>query len=411
MNFRYKVRDSDGHISSGQGKAASRGAMLQSLKRRGLSPIAVIPEKQGGARKKDASAPSIWKTSIGRPVKDEEILLFTRDLFSLVRSGVPLVTGIRDIAGQIQNPGFRQALEQISEDINGGSKLSEALERHPKYFSPFYMSSVRAGEHAGRLEAILERLIRNLDHDVETRLLVKNAVRYPLIVLGFLAFAFGLIVTVVVPRIAAVFMRFDTELPLPTLILIAVGNFSQRYGLPLLALFVLTVAAVSKYRKTEKGRRIWDAVMLRLPVFGELVRKLSLSKFASTLQTLYASGVVLPEALEIASRVSGNVIIGSAIMSVSESVRAGQQLSETLRANRLFPPVVIRMVMTGEKTGTLEEMLGEIVDHYDRQIHYTTKSLGTMIEPILTVVLGLMILVLALGVFLPMWNVIKLFRH
>lgn len=419
MNFKYKVRDNSGQIISGVGIAETRQSLIRDLKNAGLVPIAVIPvrsaegktpgDETGGRLVRET--PSFLDRSWGRIVKDDELLLFTRDLYSLVHAGVPLVSGIRDIAEQTKNRSFRHVLNRVCDDINAGSKLSEALARHPDAFGAFYSSSVSAGEEAGQLENILQRLIENLDHDIETRLIIQNATRYPMIVLCFLGLAFSLIVTVVIPKIAVVYDRFSTTLPLPTRILIAVGNFFQNHGFLVLIIGMMTGAALFFFGKTARGQWFFDSAALKMPVFGDLAQKASLSKFASTLQTLYGSGIVLTDALGITAKVVGNRVIRKAVLGAEESMKAGLSLSEALKANHLFPPMVLRIVMTGEKTGNLEDMLGEITAHYDREIRYKAKTIGTFIEPMLTLFLGAMILILALGVFLPMWNVIRLFRH
>ncbi len=425
INFQYKIRDTDGKILSGFEEAASRESLMRALKGRGFSPIAVMAVQTAGTagrsvsdteirRRENKPAPaagSIFDITIGKAVRDEEILIFTRDLLSLVHSGVPLVSGLSDIAGQIRNPRLRRVAEDIARDVNAGSKLSEAFEKYPHIFSELYCHSIRAGEQAGRLEQVMERLAKTVERDLETSLTIKNAVRYPIIVLCFLAAAFTLMITFVIPKIAGMFSKFDTQLPLPTRFLLGLGEFFQNYGILILIAGVGAAIFISFYKKTKAGKLLWDGMKLGLPVFGSLFKKVALTRFATTLQTLYASGIVLPEALETSAHVADNAVVRAAILQAGVEVRQGKPLSEAMNQNRLFPPLVIRMMMMGEKTGNLDGMLGEVIGHYDREINYMTKSLTTLIEPILTVILGAMILVFALGVFLPMWNLIRLFKH
>lgn len=423
MNFQYKIRDTQGRILSGFEEASNRQSLLRALKGRGFLPIAVIQVQDAGAQSRTGSAvrptvpagggtrPSIFDITIGKAVKDEEILIFTRDLLSLVHSGVPLVSGLGDIATQIRNPRFRRVVEDVSRDINAGGKPSESFEKYPHIFSELYCQSVRAGEQAGRLEQVMERLAKTLEKDLETTLTIKNAVRYPLIVLCFLGAAFALMVTFVIPKISGMFAKFDTQLPLPTRFLIGLGDFLQHYGMVIVLIGIGAAIFISFYKKTKPGKFLWDGMKLGLPVFGALFKKVALVRFASTLQTLYASGVVVPDALEISAHVSNNEIVRAAILQAAGEVRQGKPVSEAMNQNRLFPPLVIRMMMMGEKTGDLDTMLGEVTQHYEREINYMTKSLTTLIEPLLTVILGVMILVFALGVFLPMWNLMRLFRH
>lgn len=420
MQFKYKAKDKAGHVSVGIADAASKQELASILKEQGLMPLAILPNRGGGAssggmapRARSAgkkSKRSVWDINLGgKVVKDEELLIFTRDLYSLVKAGVSLITGIDDLSTQVTNRNFRYVLEDIRDSINAGKKLSEALRMHPSVFSELYCNSIEAGEQAGRLEAIFEKLTETLEKDIETSQMVKNASRYPVIVLAALSIAFIVITVVVIPRLAKVFARFGSELPLPTRILIGLGDFVQNYGLFLLGGIIALIIALSAYFRSPKGSYVWDMLMLKAPVFGILNKKLSLLKFAGTLQMLYASGIVLTEALVTCSRVCGNKVIGRYIQEAGQEMRAGRALSDCLRAKRIFPPMVVRMIMMGEKTGNLENMLQEIVGHYDRDIRNMTKIIGTLIEPILTVMLGGMMMILALGVFMPMWNVIKMF--
>lgn len=419
MNFQYKTRDAQGRVASGIEEAASRTALIRGLEERGLVPIVVVPvssrrqteKKSAGARPLSRRKKPFWDIVIGRPIKDIDLLMFTRDLLSLAHSGIPIVSGLTDIIGQIRNRHFRYVLEDIRDAIASGSHLSEAFERYPAFFSNFFVNTIRAGEEAGRLEEVLGRMSKTLERDLDTTMTIKNAVRYPIIVLCFLGAAFAMMVTFVIPRIANMFSKFDAELPLPTRFLIALGDFFQNYGTSVLAGMVLFAVLLGMYKRTADGRYHWDLFKFYLPVFGGLFRKLALQRFAQTLQTLYASGVVLPSALEISANSVGNEVMTRAIRKAAEGVKLGKTLSDAFSEQRIFPPLVVRIVMVGERTGDLEDMLGEIIQHYDREINYMTKSLTTLIEPMLTVILGLMILVFALGVFLPLWNVIRLFRQ
>lgn len=418
MQYRYKVKNAAGHVSSGIASAASKQELIGLLKQQGLTALAIIPDRNSGKTSKGGrisysgsrSKRSVWDMNLGgKIVKNEELLIFTRDLYSLIKAGVSLVSGLDDLAAQVSNRNFKYVLEDIRDDINAGSKLSEALARHPSVFPILYIHSIQAGEQAGRLEGIFQKLTATLESDIETSQMVKNATRYPLIVLTALGIAFCVVVFVVIPKIAKVFARFGTDLPLPTRILIGLGDIGQRYGLLILGLIFVTVMSISFFIKTPKGHFFWDRLKLKMPVFGLLNKKLAILKFAGTLQMLYASGIVLTDAIATSARVCGNLYIGKSINAIGEQMKAGRSLSDCMKENKLFPKMVVRMLMMGEKTGNLETMLGEIVGHYDRDIRNMTKVIGTLIEPILTVMLGAMMMVLALGVFMPMWNVIKMF--
>lgn len=424
MNFQYKVRTADGRVLSEQTEAASRDELIQVLEDRGLQPLVVIPaprqkrKAQSQAEEKKQDPPvergprqSIFNRSIGAAVKDTEILMFTRDLYGVVHAGIPLISGIEDIAGQIKNQYFQGVLMQMSREMAAGARFSETLDKHPGVFSEFFRNSIRAGEQAGRLEEVISRLSETIDKDVEMRNTVKDAVRYPIIVICFLILAFIFVTTFTIPRIAGLFVQFNTALPLPTRIIIGVGTFMQQYGLIILGLLTAFGVWFHWYKKTPKGRFLWDRFKLSLPVFGGLFRKVAMSRFANILQTLHSSGVVITQGLRISSKVVDNTVIAEGVMKAYEGVVQGKSLSDALVRTGLFSPLVIRMVMMGERTGNLEGMLGEVVHHYDREILYTAKTLTKMIEPILTVLLGLMVLVFALGVLLPLWQSITLLKQ
>lgn len=415
MNFQYKLRDPNGKVLQGFAEATDRSALIREIQSQGLKMIAIMPVAE--ERKSKTAQPSSivsqlpwYAKPIGRGVKPEELLFFTRDLFSVVKAGMPLVGGIRDIAAQVKNAYLKVVLTDVSDQIDRGMKPSEAFEKHSSIFSELYVQSIRAGEESGKMDKVLERLCLLLERDIETERLIKSAVRYPLTILAFLAGAFILMVTVVIPKISNLFTQFQAELPLPTKIIIAVGNFSQTHGFFLLTGLAGFWIFTALYFKTSAGKLTRDALLLKIPVMGALFQKILLSRFASTFQTLYGSGLVIPEALTISSKTVDNQIISKAILQVRDGVIQGRPMSETMRANRLFPPLVIQMIYMGEKTGNLEEMSGQVIHHYEREVQYITKNLASMIEPILTVCLGLMVLVLALGVFMPMWNVMKLLR-
>lgn len=416
MNFQYKLRDPSGKVLQGIAEAVDRSSLIREIESQGLKMIAIMPVKEekklmGKTTSLPVASQLPWYLRpIGKGVKSEEVLFFTRDLLSVVKAGMPIVGGIRDIAAQIKNTYFRMILLDISNHIDQGMKPSEAFEKYPQIFNELYFQSIRAGEESGKMDKVLERLCVLLERDMETVRLIKSAVRYPLIVLAFLGGAFTLMVVVVIPKIANLFTQFQTELPLPTRIIISVGDFAQTFGIPLILGWVGFAVFIGIYFKTPAGKVTRDLLLLRTPILGALFQKILLSRFANTFQTLYGSGLVIPEALTISSKTVGNEIISKAILQVRDGVMHGQPMSETMRQNRMFPPLVIQMIHMGEKTGNLEEMTGQVIHHYEREVQYMTKNLTSMIEPILTVCMGLMVLVLALGVFMPMWNVMKLLR-
>ena len=421
MNFQYKIRNPQGKIITGMAEATNRSQFIRELTSRGFHPIAVVgaPSQKKGVPEliqmpEFSSSIKVKKRSwltlrLGKSVKDQDILSLTRDLLSLTHAGIPIVSGLSDIKDQVSNAYMREILEEMREAIAAGVRLSETLEKYPKVFSQFYRHSIRAGEESGKLEFVLERLADSIDRQIEIRMLIKDAIRYPRLVLCFLAGAFAFIMSYVIPKISSLFLQFGAVLPLPTRILIALSGFVQQFGLPIIIVVAVFITWLQLFKKSKVGKPIWDGLKLRLPVFGRLIQLASLKEFASSLQTLHASGIVLPEGLKISAGVVDNEVIASAILAAQKEVLRGKALSQALFEQKIFPPFVIRIVTIGETAGNLDKMLGEVVYLYERDIRYTAKSITTMIEPMLTVVLGFMVLVFALGVFLPMWQGLRLF--
>ncbi len=392
-------------------EAADRAHALRDLEERGLHPIAVVQIPGARSEKENFSlGKNTVLFQIGKPVKDQELLVFTRNLLSVVHSGIPLLAGLEDVASQVKSPVFRTILDKVVADIAGGNRLSESFAKHPKVFSELFCNTIKAGEESGRLEEITERLVATMERDIETKMTVKGALRYPLIVLGTLAVAFTIIILFVIPKISKVFAQFGTVLPLPTRVLIAVGDFAQSYWFIVLGAAAVTISGLIAANKTPQGAYFLDQIRYRFPVFGELSKKIETVKFTSTLRNLYASGIMLPDALGICAHVLASPVLKKITLDSETALRQGKRFSDVISSAAFFPPLVIRMIHTGEKTGSLESMLGEVTKYYDRDIQYMLRSLTTLIEPILTVMMGLMVLALALGVFMPMWNVMKLFH-
>ncbi len=434
--FRYKARDRQGQIVSGVQEAENKEKLLSGLKTIGYTPLAVQPEKSNvagasrpGIAGQDARPTNVRMPSVSNPrirgndrktkspslrggkVNDTDLLMFTRELESVVRSGMPILAGLRALGNQAEQATLRKTLQTVSGDIEAGLKLSEALKKHPKVFSDVYVTSIMAGESSGQLAEVLKRLSALLENQIETKAGIMTATRYPIIVLCVLFGAFMVIVNFVLPRFADFYSKLDAELPLPTLLLMAFGRFVHQFWLLIMLCIGLSIAALLWYIQTPPGRFMKDTLNLKWPIFGPLFKKIEISRFASTLETLYSSGVPIVEAFTICSKVVGNVIVGRALINVREGITSGEQIAVAMQRSALFPPLVIQMIASGEQTGNLDQHLRDIASHYDHQIKYTTKNLTTLIEPILTVLLGGMVLMFALAIFMPMWKMISILKR
>lgn len=401
--FHYKGRTSRGELVTGKVEADSADAVASQLFNVGITPIDIE------LRNEQDDVLTVLRTRLlaQKPGLDD-LILFSRQMHALSKSGVPLVRGLNALAESIRNPLLGDTIRDVVATLESGRDLASSLARHPAIFSPLFVSMVRVGENAGRLEEAFLQLYEYLQREKETRNRVKQALRYPLVVLGFIAAAIIIVTLWVIPAFANVFARFGGELPLPTQIILAVSNFMLAWW-P--ALLVTTVAALvfgSLWVRTERGRYRWDAFKLRLPVTGGIVLRASLARYARAFAMTIRSGVPLSQALTLLARAIGNEYLGERIVGMRNGVERGESLSRTSQAAGVFTPLVIQMLAVGEETGRVDSMLEEVADFYDREVDYDLRTLTDRITPILTVAMGVIVLILALGVFLPMWDMYKL---
>ena len=339
-------------------------------------------------------------------VKLSELIVFTRQFATLFSAGVPIGVILERLSEQTVSIKLRDVVGVIKNDVNGGMSLSEAFSKHKNVFSPLYINMLRVGEESGTLDIVLDRLASILETELDTRNKIKTATRYPKMVISAIVVAFTIIITFVIPRFVSLFSHFGAQLPLPTRILIGINYVFHHYWWMVLIAVIALIFAFREYKKTEKGRYNIDKYMLKIPVIGTLVHKIYVSRMIRILGLLYKSGIAIIDALKIVSNVTGNVIAKQAVEEIGRDVEGGATISVPFLKSTFFPNVVSDMVAVGEETGRLDEMLFKAADYYDEEIDYAIKNLSSAIEPILLVFIAGMVLLLALGVFLPMWNLI-----
>jgi type II secretory pathway component PulF len=397
--FDYKAVTETGATIEDTMEAPNQAAVADKLQKLGYTPLRITPQRQG-ALQVDLFG--------GKKVKLDEVIVFTRQLVTLLRAGVPLLSCLEALVEQIDSEGMQEVISEIYVDIESGKSFSEALSRHPKVFSELYVNSIRAGEAGGALDDILMRLATLMEHEKETRTRIKKAMRYPIIVVISLVIAFLVLMMLVVPKFVEMFIQVGVELPLPTRMLIGLHAILQSYWYILLGVLIVAGVALKKYIATEQGRYKWDKLMLSLPVLGNLTLKNAMSRFAKMFETLNSSGLPILQTLEIVAKTVGNVVVGTEIEKATLGIRKGEGLSTPLKQSSLFPPMVVRMIAIGEQSGALDEMLKNISQHYDMEVENAVDGLTSMIEPMLTVVLGVVVLFMALAIFLPMWNLTQI---
>jgi type II secretory pathway component PulF len=392
-------------LTAGAIEADSSKTVALELEKLGYTPVSINSVENIGI----SSRIETWLASFQK-VKVEELIVFTRQLSSILEAGVPLVEGLDAVQEQLRNKTFRQIIITVKNDIEGGASFSDALEKHVHVFSKLMVSMVRAGERAGILDDVLNSVSNLFEKDLETVNRIKSATRYPMIVGGALVMAFVGLTTFIIPRFAKFFAAFDTELPLPTRILIGLNKFIVSYWFIILGILFVLVYVFRRAINTEKGRYSWDRVLLSVPIFGPLFAKVYLSRFSRMLAAMIRSGIPILQALEITSATVENKVISKVILDVRTKVSEGKTLAEPMKGSKVFPPIAIAMVSIGEKSGTLEKMLTKVADFFDRETDYTVNNLTPLLEPVLIFGLGMLMLVFALGIFLPMWDLVKVYK-
>ena len=393
--YTYTAHTRDGKKQKGTLTAETRQAVNQMLQSRGLTPETV----QEASR---AAKGGALKARLGRKVKTVEVLVVTRQLSTIISSGLPLLQGLDILSEQTDDPNFAAIIGTIAQDVEAGESFSSALSKYPRVFSDLYVSMVRAGEAGGDLDGVLLQLADYLEATEELKRRIKSAMTYPVVAFSMiLLIAAGLIIWVV-PQFAEIFSSFGRQLPAPTRLLIATSEALRSWkALVFAGGLVAFIIAVRIYARTPIGRYYLDAVKLRLPVFGMLLRKVAVSRFARTLSTLTRSGVAILQALEIVERTAGNEVFARAISQAGDSVRSGETLAEPLERCGQFPRMVTRMIAVGEKTGALEGMLMKISDFYDSEVKAAVDSMTSLIEPVLIMMMGLVVGSIVVALFMP----------
>ncbi|MBU4012872.1 MAG: type II secretion system F family protein [Proteobacteria bacterium] len=399
--YTYKALTADGSQVSGTVEADSQPLAAMQLDKMEYIPIS-ISEKKGMFL--DELALKLER------VKTDDLIFFTRQLYTVIKAGIPLLAGIKALEQQTENKKLKKVLGIVAKDVDRGKSFSESLSVHPDVFSELFVNMIEAGEVGGSLEEILERLILMLEFTRKTNSNLKAAVRYPIMVVCSLFAAFGVIITFVIPKFAVIFEASTVELPIPTKIMMFINFLVQNYWYYGLLIAGSLITAFYLYTSREAGRLQWDFLKLKIPVLGDVFLKVYMSRFSSMLETLSRGGTSIVSALDVVSRTIGNEYIAQKIKAIAEQVKTGKGITNSLRESKIFPPLVLHMVLTGEETGALDDMLAEITSYYEREIDYTVSRMSSYIEPILTAGLGLMVLFIALAIFLPWWNMMEAFK-
>ncbi len=400
--FQYRGRDGSGGLVQGVLDAADSSAVATQLLALGTTPVTIEPAR---ASTRETKSDGSFVDSLQRHRVDApELMLFSRQMYALLKAGVPIMRALAGLQESAVNPTLRDTVRDISTSLEGGRDLSSSMARQSHVFTPFYVAMVYVGESTGRLEEIFLRLFHHLEFQEFMRTQVRAALRYPTFVVMAMAGAMLVINLFVIPAFAKVYKGFGADLPWMTRLLIAVSDFSVAWWPWMLAGTAGAVVGFARYIRTSAGRLWWDRVRLSIPVAGKIVRKATIARFARSFALAFRSGVPITQALSLTAQTVDNAFMARRIERMREGVERGESLLRTAVASKVFTPVALQMIVVGEESGSLDDMMQEVADLYQREVEYELKTLSAQIEPILIVGLGVLVLILALGVFLPIWD-------
>jgi type IV pilus assembly protein PilC len=399
--YTYRVRDQRGSLVTGEMLADSPGLVINRLREMNLVPLE-IKAKRAGMKREITLRPG--------QVKLKDLAVFSRQFATMVNSGLPLLRTLGILEEQTENSQLKKVLSEIRLDVERGNSLSGALAKHPRTFSPLYISMCRAGETAGNLDQILVRLADTIEREVTLRQKIKSAMTYPIVVFAMVILILAAMLLFVVPTFEDLYSSLGGTLPLPTRILLGVSETFRKFFWVVILLAIGASWLFRRWTKTDRGRRAFDRFKLRVPIFGSLFQKTALARFARTLGVLSRSGVPILQALDIVKDTVRNEVVADAVRDVQSGVKEGESIAAPLGAHKVFPPMVVQMMAVGEETGQLDQMLEKIADFYDEEIAATVDSLTSLIEPIMIAVVGGAVGLIVISLYLPLFRIIELIK-
>ncbi len=397
--YSYKVKTISGSVRNGVMFANEQRMVVDRLRGQKLI-VLQIQEIKKTALKDILDKINIFKPSVG----SKDMVLFSRQLSTLVSAGIPIVQGLTILGDQMENPAFKTVIGTIREDIESGLSITEALARHPNVFTELYVNMVKAGETGGVLDVILERLSNYLEASEQLKRKVKGAMIYPAVISFVCGVVTVFLLTVVIPAFKEIFTSFGGDLPLPTQLLIGLSEFVKRYILVFIGAGIGIFFGMRQYYGTKAGHWNIDTILLKIPALGSLLRKVAIAKFSRTLGTLVKSGVPILQALDTVAKTSGNVVIEKVILDTRDSIREGERIAPPLKKSNAFPPMVVQMIAVGEETGNLDTMLSKIADFYDQEVDAAVEGLTALVEPVIIVIMGIVVGAIVIAMFLPMFE-------
>jgi general secretion pathway protein F len=400
--FEYKALTAGGKAVQGLREADSPKTLRTNLRREGVFLTEVLGEAQ--VKKQQAREVSVRRWVLGR-VGARDLAVATRQLAVLAHAGIPLVESLTALVDQVEHERLKRVLSDVKQRVNEGSSLADALAAHPKVFTTLYVNMIRAGESSGALEVVLVRLAEFTESQARLRSKIAGTMAYPIAMMVIGTLIMGVLFTVVIPRITQIFANTSAVLPWYTVVTIGVSSFAARWWWALVLALVLAVWLFARWRNTTAGRARWDRFKLRAPIFGPIVRQIAIGRFARTLSTLLRSGVPLLTALDIVKNILGNVRLAEVVDQARDAIREGESIAAPLKRSGEFPPLVHHMVAIGERSGALEEMLGNVADAYEDQVETTIAALTSLLEPVMIVMMGAVVAFIVFSVLMPILQI------
>lgn len=396
--FAYSGRNAEGQLVEGELDSGSAGGAAGDLAQKGITATSIKPVQ--GSRSQNVLEIELWP----KKVTLDELIIFCRQMYALTKAGIPIIRAMKGLADSTRSKKLSETLFEITDKLESGVSMAAAMQNQTNVFSELFVAMIHVGENTGRLEEAFKTLSENLEMERDTRKRVKQATRYPTMVMIAIGIALAVVNMLVIPQFDSVFKKFGADLPLPTQVLVATSNFFLNYWWAVLLLIALAIHVFRRWVQTEAGKLKWDRKKMNFPIVGVLYEQVTLARFTRNFAMMLSAGVPLIQALAVSAEAAGNAYVGHQIKDMKSSIERGESLLRAARQSEIFTPLVLQMISVGEETGSLDNLLLEVADFYDEEADYSLKRLSDSIEPILIVAMGGIVLVLALGVFLPIWD-------
>ncbi|MFV7771479.1 MULTISPECIES: type II secretion system F family protein [Shewanella] len=400
--YQYKGRDAQGKAVTGRVDATTQSAAADQLLSRAVIPLELVEAKAA----REFQLASLFKSKVGL----DELQIFTRQMYSLTRSGIPILRAIAGLSESSHSKRMKEALNDISDQLISGRPLSSAMNHHPDVFDALFVSMIHVGENTGKLEDAFIQLSGYIEREQETRRRIKAAMRYPIFVLIAVALAMVVLNIMVIPKFADLFARFGADLPWATKLLIGTSNFFVNYWYLLLAMLVAGFVGIRYWHNTEKGEKQWDRWKLKIPAVGSIIERSTLSRYCRSFSMMLSAGVPMTQALSLVADAVDNAYMHDRIVAMRRGIESGESMLRVSNQSQLFTPLVLQMVAVGEETGQIDQLLNDAADFYEGEVDYDLKNLTAKLEPILIGIVAVIVLILALGIYLPMWDMLNVVK-